>query len=230
MALEINQHEIEWIQSLKTWQYAQEIHTGGRVQGVAMFRLAGDVIKASQGGFQDPCVVLDGHTEWCPTSDHFLNNGSGKSFVTFDPPFNLMMEGRDVLVEDVPGFPHHIKVYYGIQFNMSEDSQKMQIFKAGIIFAQHVYRNTARLSTLATVLKKNLTSLSCNLAMELPHGCNTPATATWTNTPGTALAMQRSNALALDQPSDGQPITMTRLGLNKKTKTTKKDHKKTKKM
>ena len=86
MELIIWPEEIEAIKKMKTWSYAQEIIQGGKVQGMAMFRMANQVIKAC-----NPCRVLDGSAEWSTTADLFLTNGKGKCFVTFDPPFVLRM-------------------------------------------------------------------------------------------------------------------------------------------
>ena len=47
--------------------------------------------------------------------------------------------------------------------HMSEDHQ-MQIFRAGIVFAQHVQVNTNRLSALAFRMQEQLTELSCSMA------------------------------------------------------------------
>ena len=187
MALSIWPDEIEAIHQMKTWAYAQEIIKGGTIQSMAMFRMAGDVIKAKAGNSQATCLVLDGSVEWYSKADMFLNNGPGNYFVTFDPPFALRMRGNGCnLVEDGPG-TIGLKVYYCIQYNMSED-HKMQIFKAGIVFAQHVQVNPARLSTLAFTMQRELTLLM------LLHGRG----ATWTNAPGKAHHSQLINALALD--------------------------------
>ena len=96
--------EIAAIRNMKTWAYAQEIFQGGEAQ---MFRMAGEVIKvcADKSKPVPPTVsALDGFVEFHPKADMFLNNGTGKYFVTFDPPFVLKMHGNGTnVVNDVPG-------------------------------------------------------------------------------------------------------------------------------
>ena len=203
MVASIWQEEIDIIHQTKTWSYAQDIMKGKKEGKMAMFKMAGEVLQTFNVPLKDlTCQVLDGYKEWHPRSGMFLHNGTGKYFVTFDPPFTLRMEGNGrELVNDVPGTTG-LYVYYCIQFNMSED-HKMQIFKAGIVFAQHVSVNPARLSTLAYTMQRELTSLSCSMAVE---------GATWTNAPGTGHQAQPApKTLALDcQPAP--KYTMTRLG------------------
>ena len=158
-------HEIEGLMNMKTWAYAQEIIHGGKVQGMAMFRMAGEVIKAcADMPKATSCVVLDGFGAFYPETELFLNNGTGNYFVTFDPPFVLRMGGNGTnLKEDGPPGEKSIIAYYCIQYNMSEDHQ-MQILTAGIVFAQHVQVNTNRLSALAFRMQEQLTELSCSVA------------------------------------------------------------------
>ena len=185
---EKEQAEMEAIHQTKTWSYAQDIMKGKKEGNMAMFKMAGEVLQTFHVPFKDiTCQVLDGIKDFYPRSGMFLHNGTGKYFVTFDPPFTLRMEGNGRnLVNDVPGTTG-LYVYYCIQCNMSED-HKMQIFKAGIVFAQHVQVNPARLSTLAFTMQRELTLLM------LLHGRG----ATWTNAPGKAHHSQLINALALD--------------------------------
>ena len=79
---------------------------------------------------------------------------------------------------------------------MLEDGQ-VTFFEAGIVFAQHVQVNPARLSTLAFTMQEQLTSLSCSMAVE---------GATWTNAPGTVQQAQQCQAASSN-------YTVTRLGL-----------------
>ena len=206
MELNIWPDEIATIHQTKTWSYAQDIMQGGKGGKMAMVKMAGEVLQAFNVPFKDlTCQVLDGYKEWYPTAGMFLHSGTGKYFVTFDPPFTLRMEGNGRnLVNDVPG-TIGLQVYYCIQFNMSED-HKMQIFKAGIVFAQHVRANIARLSTLAYTMQRELTSLSCSMAVE---------GASMTNAPGTGHQAQPApKPLALDcQPAP--KYTKTRLGSDK---------------
>ena len=158
--------EIEALRSMKTWVYAQEIIHGGKLQGMAMFKMAGEVIKACADMTRvGPCMVLDGFVEIYPEADLFLNNGTGNYFVTFDPAIILNMHGDgDLIKEDGPGGKGVI-AYYCIQYNMSE-ANKMKIFTSGVVFAQHVHVNTNRLSALAFKMQEQLTELSCSMAAE----------------------------------------------------------------
>ena len=178
--------EIDAIQKMKTWCYAQEIIQGGQEQRMAIFIMAGEVINACADKSQPTtCYVLDGCVEWYPNADMFLNNGRGKYFVTFDPPFVLRMDGNGTnLKNDVPGSTG-LKVFYCIQYNMLEDGQ-VTFFKAGIVFAQHVQVNPARLSTLRFTMQEQLTALSCTMAVE---------GAKWTNAPGTAHQAQHAESI-----------------------------------
>ena len=171
MELSIFPDEIETIQKTKTWHYAQEIFKGGTPQMMAMFKMAGEIIKV----FKDtekphpPTVsVLDGYVECYPHTgmDMFLATGPGKYFLTFDPPFVLKMKGDNKLLFcDVPGQTEGLMGFYCIQYNMLEDGQ-MTIFTAGVVFMQHVNVNMARLSTLQHVMKQQLSALSCQMAVQ----------------------------------------------------------------
>ena len=156
--------EIEQIHQMKTWTYAQEILQGGKVKDMAMFKMAGDIIRVhyvrshlgTSGAFTIqtsgyPCQVFEGSVEWYPEADMFLNNGIGNYFVTFDPPIFLKMRGNGInLFPDGPG-GKGIIAFYCIQYNMLEDGQ-MTINKAGIVFQQHVQVNLARLSALQSAM------------------------------------------------------------------------------
>ena len=163
MELMIFQDEIAAIKKMNTYVYAQEIFQGGQVQAMAMLRMAGEVINACayKSKPQPPTVsVLDGCVRFLPKwATLFLNNGPGRSFVTFDPPFALRMHGNGTnLVPDVPGSTG-LRAFYCIHYINNVYGQ-LKIFKSGIVFMQHVQVNQARLSILQLAMEEQLSALS----------------------------------------------------------------------
>ena len=177
--------------------------------------MAGEIIAAHTQNLGQ-CNVLDGVVPWVTGTELFLQNGLGLYFLSFDPPFQLHMDGNadGTLKPDVPG---GINAAFVLQFALSTDEGKMTftMVNAGIIFIQHCVLNNTRMHTLAHIMQDQLAHSASMAALRVTK-C-TPASSTAPKSPVMIMDAGEVADEVGDKASDekGQHIPILRLGAHK---------------
>ena len=166
MAQYIYQWEIDHIEKMKTFKFAQElIFTKGdaHAKASAMLQFAGEIIHDAEVNLHE-CKVFDGIYHYPTGTELFLTTGYGTYFITFDNMFKLRMHGTGdgSLLEDEPGILH---AAYCIQFNVETHTQTtFSLLRAGLVFVQHCQLNRTRLLGVAELMHQQLSNSACSMA------------------------------------------------------------------
>ena len=96
-------HEIDHINGLTTYKYAQRLNSKDYLElSKAMFRIAGRCIEeGKKGSYHDPAggkfMCLDGNCSWTPLdSTLFLSIAPGNLYFTLDQPFIIKMAANEM--------------------------------------------------------------------------------------------------------------------------------------